>query len=212
MTADIRARDVPPPAHLTELLASAREGDQDAAGAAFALLYHELRRLARAKLRQHRSITLLDTTSLVHESYLKLVGADALPVADRHHFFAYAARVMRSVIVDFARARAAERRGGEAEHVVLDTSISERIAAPESDVLRVHEALDVLAQADAELAQVVEMRYFGGLSETDVADALGLSERSSESFGYHDFLLLRTRERRHSDPLVCAASRSKTCR
>ena len=179
MTADIRAsRDVPQPAHLTELLASARQGDQDAAGAAFALLYQELRSLARAKLRQHQSMTLLDTTSLVHESYLKLVGADALPVADRHHFFAYAARVMRSVIVDFARARAAERRGGEAEHVVLDTSVSERIAAPESDVLRVHEALDVLAQADAELAQVVEMRYFGGLSETDIAETLGLSVRT----------------------------------
>ena len=179
MTADIRAsRDVPPPAHLTELLASARGGDQDAAGAAFALLYQELRSLARAKLRQHQSMTLLDTTSLVHESYLKLMGADALPVADRRHFFAYAARVMRSVIVDFARARAAERRGGEAEHVVLDTSISERIVAPEHDVLRVHEALEVLAQADAELAQVVEMRYFGGLSETDIADALGLSERT----------------------------------
>ena len=178
MTADIRARDVPPPPHLTDLLASARQGDQDAAGAAFALLYRELRSLARAKLRQHRSMTLLDTTSLVHESYLKLVGADALPVADRNHFFAYAARVMHSVIVDFARARAAERRGGEVEHVVLDTSISERIAAPENDVLRVHEALEVLAQADAEMAQVVEMRYFGGLSETDIAEALGLSERT----------------------------------
>jgi RNA polymerase sigma factor (TIGR02999 family) len=166
------------PAHLTELLASARQGDQDAAGAAFGLLYQELRSLARAKLRQHQSFTLLDTTSLVHESYLKLVGADSLPVEDRHHFFTYAARVMRSVIVDFARARAAARRGGEAEHVVLDTSMSERIAAPENDVLRVHEALEVLAEADARLAQVVEMRYFGGLSEVDIAQALGLSERT----------------------------------
>ena len=110
MTADIRAsRDVPQPAHLTELLASARQGDQDAAGAAFALLYQELRSLARAKLRQHQSMTLLDTTSLVHESYLKLVGADALPVADRHHFFAYAARAKSTITDRMTRAAYAKK-------------------------------------------------------------------------------------------------------
>src|SRR5690349_267222 len=163
---------------LTALLASARAGDKDAAGAAYGLLYDELRRLARAKLRPHQSMTLLDTTSLVHESYLRLLGAGALPVEDRHHFFAYAARVMRSVIVDFARARAAERRGGEAEHVVLDTMVSGEVAAPETDVLRVHEALEALQQADERLARIVEMRYFGGLSEAEVAQALGLSERT----------------------------------
>ena len=114
-------------AELTVLLAAARQGDQAAAGAAFSLLYDDLRRLARSRLRQHQTMTLLDTTSLVHESYLKLVGAQGLPVEDRHHFFAYAARVMRSVIVDFARARLAERRGGEAVHVALDTEISDRM-------------------------------------------------------------------------------------
>jgi RNA polymerase sigma factor (TIGR02999 family) len=165
-------------AELTVLLAAARQGDQDAAGEAFSLLYADLRRLARSRLRQHQTMTLLDTTSLVHESYLKLVGAQSLPVEDRQHFFAYAAHVMRSVIVDFARARLAERRGGDAEHVVLDTAMGDGIAAPENDVLRVHEALDVLAQADARLAQVVEMRYFGGMTELEIADALGLSERT----------------------------------
>lgn len=163
---------------LTTLLAAARGGDADAAGRAFALLYDELRRLARARLREHRTMTLLDTTALVHESYLKVVGADALPVEDRHHFFAYASRVMRSVIVDFARARLAERRGGDVEKVVLDTGLGDRLAAPENDVLRVHEALEVLAQADARLAQVVEMRWFGGLGEAQIAEALGLSERT----------------------------------
>jgi RNA polymerase sigma factor (TIGR02999 family) len=165
-------------APITTLLASARQGDAQAAGAAFELLYQELRRVARAKLRQHKTMTLLDTTSLVHESYLRLVGASALPVADRRHFFAYAARVMRSVIVDFARARQAERRGGGAEHVVLDTAMSEKIAAPENDVLRVHDALELLAQADARLAQIVEMRYFGGLSEQEIAEALDISDRT----------------------------------
>lgn len=165
-------------AELTSLLAAARQGDAQAAGAAFGLLYADLQRLARARLRQHQTMTLLDTTSLVHEVYLKLVGAQALPVVDRQHFFAYASRVMRSVIVDFARARLAERRGGAAEHVVLDTALGDRLCAPENDVLRVHEALDALAQADARLAQVVEMRYFGGLSEAEIAQALDVSERT----------------------------------
>jgi RNA polymerase sigma factor (TIGR02999 family) len=163
---------------LTTILAAARNGDTDAAGQAFSLLYDELRRLARSRLRQHQTMTLLDTTSLVHESFLKLVGAQSLPVEDRHHFFAYASRVMRSVIVDFARARLAERRGGDAERVVLDTELGDKLAAPETDVLRVHEALEVLAQADARLAQVVEMRYFGGMTEPEIAAALGVTDRT----------------------------------
>lgn len=163
---------------LSVLLAAARQGDKKAAGEAFGLLYEDLRRLAAARLRPHRTLTLLGTTSLVHEAYLKIVGSEALPVDDRHHFFAYASRVMRSVIVDYARARNAERRGGDAEHVVLDTLIEGQLAAPENDALRVHEALQVLEQADARLAQVAEMRFFGGLGEAEIADALGLSERT----------------------------------
>jgi RNA polymerase sigma factor (TIGR02999 family) len=176
---------------ITTLLAAARGGDQNAAGEAFSLLYADLRRLARARLRPHQTMTMLDTTSLVHESYLKLVGHEALPVENRHHFFAYASRVMRSVIVDFARARLAERRGGEAEHVVLDTVAAGQIAAPETDVLRVHEALEVLAQADERVAQVVEMRYFGGLTELEIAEALGLSERTVRRSWEKARLLLR---------------------
>ena len=163
---------------LTDLLGAARRGDEQAAGQAFTLLYDDLRRLARSRLRQHRTMTLLDTTSLVHESYLKLVGQASLALEDRHHFFAYASRVMRSVIVDFARARLAERRGGEAERLVLDTALSEKLAGPETDVLHVHEALEVLAQADARLAQIVEMRYFGGMTEIEIGEALGLSDRT----------------------------------
>jgi RNA polymerase sigma factor (TIGR02999 family) len=163
---------------LTLLLAAARQGDQKAAGEAFGLLYEDLRRLARARLRPHQTMTLLGTTSLVHEVYLKVMGNEALRVENRHHFFAYASRVMRSVIVDYARARAAERRGGAAEHVVLDTLLSSQIAAPENDALRVHEALAVLEQADPRLAQVAEMRFFGGLTEPEIAEALGLSERT----------------------------------
>lgn len=163
---------------ITELLAAARNGDGAAANAAFSLLYDDLRRLAHAKLRQHQPMTLLDTTSLVHESYLKLVGQGSLPVTDRHHFFAYAARVMRSVVVDMARARLAERRGGAAEHLEMNTDIADNTPAPEDEVLRVHEALETLAQADEQLARVVEMRYFGGMSEAEIAEALGSSERT----------------------------------
>jgi RNA polymerase sigma factor (TIGR02999 family) len=112
-------------------------------------------------------MTLLDTTSLVHESFLKLTGPRTLALRDRHHFFAYAARVMRSVIVDFARARRAERRGGDAELVTLDTGLANAIAAPDTDVVRISDALDLLAAAEPRLAQVVELRYFGGLSETE---------------------------------------------
>lgn len=168
----------PGTAALTQLIAAARGGDSAAASAVFAQLYAQLRSIARARLRAHQAMTLLDTTALLHEAYLKLVGVDAIPVEDRRHFFTYASRVMRSVIVDHARARSAERRGGDAERVALDTALAERLPAPQDDVLRVHEALDVLAQAEPRLAQVVEMRYFGGLSEPEIADALGVSERT----------------------------------
>ena len=165
-------------AELTMLLAAARSGDSLAAGQAFSLLYDDLRRLARSRLRQHQQFTLLDTTSLVHESYLKLVGLESLPIDDKKHFFTYASTVMRSVIVDFARARSAERRGGDSDHLVLDTSLQEKLGMPEDDVVRVHEALEVLAKADAALAQIVEMRYFGGLTEPEIAETLGISERT----------------------------------
>ncbi len=163
---------------ITELLAAAGAGNEAAAGRVYTLLYDELKRLAHAKLRPHGPAVQLDTTSLVHESMLKLLGHHVPALRDRHHFFAYAARVMRSVIVDFARARRADRRGGGATLLTLDTGMADRIAGPRTDVLRVHEALEVLAMAEPRLAQVVEMRYFGGLTEVQVADALGLTERT----------------------------------
>ena len=163
---------------LTTLLAAARQGDEQAAGRAFSLLYDDLRRLAHARLRQHRTMTLLDTTSLVHESYLKIVGVEALDVQDRHHFFTYASAVMRTVIVDFARARSADRRGGDAQHLAIDTNLSDQLAIPENDVLRVHEALESIARIAPDLTQLVEMRYFGGLTEAEIGEALGISERT----------------------------------
>lgn len=165
-------------ADITTLLAAANAGDEGAAAQAYALLYGELKRVARSKLRRHEAITLLDTTSLVNESFLKLLGHRAQPLRDREHFFAYAARVMRSVIVDFARARRTERRGGDVEVVTLDTGLSAQLADPRSDVLRIDEALEVLAAAEPRLARVVELRWFAGFTEVQVAEILGLTERT----------------------------------
>jgi RNA polymerase sigma factor (TIGR02999 family) len=165
-------------AELTELLNAARGGDVQAAERTMRLLYADLRRLARRRLRQAGPQTLLDTTALVHESYLRLQAGNGPAFASREHFMAYAARAMRSVLVDLIRARQTERRGGGQPDLVLDTQLGERLAAREDEVLRVHEALEVLAQQEPRLAQVVEMRFFGGLSEADIAAALQLTERT----------------------------------
>ena len=173
----------PEDTRIQPLLAAARAGDGAAAGELFALLYRDLRRLARARLHHDGNAgQQLDTTMLVHESFERFARLARLDVADRGHFMAYASRVMRSVIVDFARERNAERRGGGAVHVTLTTSLGEGLAAPGGDpeVLRVHAALEELAQIEPRLAQVVEMRYYGGLSNADIAQALGLGLRTVE--------------------------------
>lgn len=164
---------------ITALLHAAGAGDRAAADRAYALLYAELRQLARSRLRRSGELTLMDTTALVHESYLRLQQGAAQPAfPDRHHFLAYAAQVMRAVVVDLVRARQAERRGGGAEHLPLDTHLGDRLAAHDAEVLRVHEALDELAAAEPRLAQVVALRYFGGLSEAEIAAALDMTERT----------------------------------
>lgn len=165
-------------AEITTLLRAAALGDRQAADRAIDLLYAELRSVARSRLRSAGELTLLDTTALVHESYLRLSGAGPLEFADRKHFLAYAAKVMRAVVVDALRERAAERRGGQAQHVTLGTEIGPGATMHDDDALRVHEALEELAQVDQRLAQVVEMRYFGGLSEIEIAECLGVSERT----------------------------------
>ena len=171
---------------LTTLLRRANAGDEAARQQLFAVAYDELRALARARLRDGGRNTLLDTTALVHESFLRFVQAGRLCGADRGQFFAYAAAVMRSVIVDFARQRLAVRRGGGAEHVSFDTEQAdkwseERATQPDEQaqqVLHIHQALEALAQDDPRLAQVVEMRYFAGMDDTEIATALGITDRT----------------------------------
>ena len=139
--------------------------------------YRHLRVLARARLRSGGRETLLDTTALVHEAYLRIAGVP-MDSAEQRSFFAYASRTMRSVIVDFARKRQAECRGGDLFFVTLSGTLAERQPAAADDIVRVHEALDELARIDTRLAQVVEMRYFAGLAEPQIAQALGISERT----------------------------------
>lgn len=163
---------------LTDLIQRAREGDADARDRLFAAAYPELRRVARARLRASRQNTLLDTTVLVHECYVRFVDAGRLRLDDRRHFIGYAAKIMRSVIVDTARERLSQRRGGAERPVTLDSQIVATGTEAAVDVLHLHEALDDLARHDPRLVQVVELRYFGGLTEEQVAEALGVTERT----------------------------------
>jgi RNA polymerase sigma factor (TIGR02999 family) len=163
---------------LTKLLQKVQAGDAQAREALFAAAYPGLEQLARARLRDGGRNTLLDTRSLVHESFLRYVQVGELRAIDRQAFFAYASQVMRSVIVNAARDRNRLKRGAGRRALTLNTHIAEQLADGEDDVLRVHEALDTLAQADPRLAELVQMRYFGGYTEEEVAETLGVTVRT----------------------------------
>lgn len=163
---------------LDSLLKAADAGEAGAIDEVVALLYDELRRLAHSRLRRSPGSTQLDTTSLVHEAYLRFQRGRAIGFASRHQFLGYAAKVMRGIVVDAIRARMADRRGGDALLVTLNTAIGDGVPAHDDQVLQVHEALDELAGVDPRLARVVELRYFGGLSEVETAGCLGVTERT----------------------------------
>lgn len=163
---------------ITELIERANDGDKESLNRLFTGLYAELHALARSRVHRNTPITLLDTTALLHESYLRLTKLGALKVTSRAHFLAYAARAMRSIIVDFGRQRLAERRGGGAVEVPFDTESDQPASSGEEEVLRVHEALEELAAVDERVVRVVEMRYFGGLTEEEISEALGVTTRT----------------------------------
>jgi RNA polymerase sigma factor (TIGR02999 family) len=145
---------------------------------AFAGAYQELRRLARARLRGGGRNAVLDTTALVHETYLKLQRGAAVAFPDRPRFLVYAGRAMRSIIVDLVRQRQTDRHGGEYAHVTLTGDVIDAVPATEEHILRVHEALDEMAKVDPRMAHVVEMRYFGGLTDAEIGLALGVTDRT----------------------------------
>ena len=164
-------------AEITEWLDAAREGDRDALDRVLATLYQELHAMARRQLAGQHGQT-LDATALVHEAYLKLIGRRQAQFDDRAHFFAYAASAMRSVVVDYARQRLAQKRGGDLHRV---TDLPEDIEGGlrlDEEMLGLDTALNRLAAVDERLAQVVELRYFAGLSELEIAALLKRSERS----------------------------------
>jgi RNA polymerase sigma factor (TIGR02999 family) len=163
---------------LTGLIHQAQAGDARAAEALFAATYQELRRLARARLRGAGRDTLVDTTGLVHEWYLRFARGHGARLEDRAHFLRYASRAMRTVIVDHARQRLAARRGGGAVRLSLTLGEAERVVTGEEEILRVHQALETLAALDERQAQVVELRYFGGLTEAEIAEVQGVTERT----------------------------------
>lgn len=163
---------------VTNLLRRVAGHDRAALDHLFELLYSDIHRMARARLAEAGPITLLNPTSLAHEAYLRLHGAGRIDLDSRGHFMAYVSTVLRSVIVDFARKRNAERRGGGVANITLDTEVAESVGNQDDDIIRIDEALAELDQTDPRLRQVVEMRYFAGLSHEEIANALGLNERT----------------------------------
>ena len=154
-------------------------------------LYPDLKALAKARLRHSGHMTLLDTTGLVNEAYVRVAGAAALREEAPGQFLAYAARTMRSVVIDLVRERQALRRGGDLRQVKLDTAVIETAAADEDEPLRIDEALQKLASVEPRLSQVVEMRYFGGFTEAQIGETLGMTARTVRRDWTKASLLLR---------------------
>lgn len=186
--------DLPGPdaEEITTLLAAAGAGDRGASDRLFEAVYAELRRIARRQRAAAAPSATLSTTALVHEAYLKLSGEARWTVEDRRHFFALAARAMRHVLVDHVRRRGRLKRGGGA--LALDLE-AEEIAAPDrgEELVALDEALDRLESVEPELAQLVEWRFFAGLSVEEIAELVGVSDRtvkrrwrSARAFLYQD--------------------------
>ncbi len=158
---------------ITALLAAWRDGDLAAQDELFPLIYAELKRIARRHMAGERPWNALQATALVNEAYLRLVDIQRVQWTDRAHFFAVAARVMRRVLVDDARARRSRKRGRGSPEVPLDSSIA--AAAPGRDLIDLHDALTALSAVDGRKARVVELRFFGGLTAEEAAAVLAVS-------------------------------------
>ncbi|HVK09499.1 MAG TPA: ECF-type sigma factor [Gemmataceae bacterium] len=179
---------------VTRLLDAAAAGDRQAAGDLLPLVFAELRRVAAARMAGQAAGYTLDATALVHEAYLKLVGpADRPRWAGRAHFFSAAAEAMRHILVDRARRRNALKRGGTGIRVELP---EDAVAAPDdrgdTELLAVHEAVDRLAAADPQAAELVKLRYFAGMSIPDAAAALGVAPRTADRLWAYARAWLRT--------------------
>ena len=172
------------PDELTRLLARYEGGDAQAGEALVRALYGDLRQLAARHLAAERADHTLQPTALIHEAWLRLAGGEGREIPNRGHFLALASRVMRSLLVDHARAKKAAKRGGGQERIALEEAMAERsndrTAGPTLDVLALDEALGRLEQVDAKLARLVELRYFAGSTVAEAAEATGLAQRTVE--------------------------------
>ena len=180
-TDDPRASSTPspsPPAGALPPPWASLAGDRSGLDQVFVECYEDLLTIARSRLRRGAPDVLLETSALVHECWLRLAGLQVLSLEDRHHFLAYAARVIRSLVLDAWRARQSARHGGLLQQITLDTALAEQLAAGESALEPLAAALNELATLDPRLATVVELRYFAGLREAEVAALLGLSTRT----------------------------------
>ena len=162
---------------MTVLLRAWREGDEAALDALVPLVHDELRRIARRCLYGERANHSVQATELVNEAFLRLVDVQHVDWQNRTHFLAMSARLMRRVLVDLARSRSADKRGGGAVRVTFDEAAIGGVA-PEADVIRLHDALEALAAMDERKSHVVELRFFGGLTIDEIAAALQVSSKT----------------------------------
>lgn len=160
---------------VSELLLHWGNGDRKALEKILPLVYNELRRLARYHLQQQRPNHTLQTTALVHEAYLRLAEEESIQVKDRRHFLGIAAQLMRWILVDYERNRRAAKRGAGATRLTLDASVAGPSQERDVDLLALDEALDRLAKLDRQQSQIIELRYFGGLTIEDTSEFLGIS-------------------------------------
>jgi RNA polymerase sigma-70 factor, ECF subfamily len=163
----------------TGLLIAAGSGDERARERMLALIYDELRSLAASYLRRERPGHTLQPTALVHEAYMRMIDQRQVDWSNRSQFVGLAAVMMRRILVNHARDRVAEKRGGAAERVPL-TIVAEQIGTPEVDLLGLHDALERLAALDARKGQIVELKFFGGLTMDEIAQAVGVSRATVE--------------------------------
>jgi RNA polymerase sigma factor (TIGR02999 family) len=167
---------------ITELLSAAQQGEAHAADALLTLVYGELKAIAAARVRHLRPGQTLGPTALVHEAYLKLLGGSGARLQDRAHFFGAASRVMRDLLVDYARRKSAEKRGGGRERAPEEALDALPIAleAPVEDLLALDEALEKMRAEHPRKAEIVMLRYFAGLSEEELAELFGVTTRTIE--------------------------------
>jgi RNA polymerase sigma factor (TIGR02999 family) len=162
---------------VSSLITSAEHGDASAIESLFSALYADLRRLARVELSRHGGGVTLTPTALLHEAYLDIAKRDGAVFADRGRFMGYASRVMRGLIIDYARSRRAQKRGGRFEMTTLETSCG-GVQADPRELSSISDALDELAGVDAELAEIVDLKFFCGFNFGEIAGMRGVSERT----------------------------------